>query len=193
MTWYSIATAPKDKRAVLLLSAGDNFDWGRELGGIQRRPPVLAIGHWDPEGDAWVDEYGSLEGDACRLAITGVWLSGGGWFEPNEVTHWQPLPLPPEDMMKKTELVTTTNCDTCGDTCCGICTLCRRDVCERHSDSHYFGSSQLIFRLCDQCRSTEYFEDFVKKADDLFDAYREGCFILLAQWRNLAATKKETS
>lgn len=24
-----------------------------------------------------------------------IWAAGGGWFEPDEVSHWLPLPKPP--------------------------------------------------------------------------------------------------
>ena len=90
MIWHPIVTAPKDGRAVLLLSAPDSIN-----GDI--RPSRCAIGYWWPEGDSWVDEYGQLGGDCYTLADTGVWVSGPGWFQPNEVTHWMELPLPPEE------------------------------------------------------------------------------------------------
>lgn len=93
--WQPIETAPRDGTAVLLLSKAYAVDGGPEFGTINH-PAKVAIGSWDPTGTSWVDEFGSLDGDACTLAVTGVWLSGGGWFEPNEVTHWQPLPAPPE-------------------------------------------------------------------------------------------------
>ena len=35
--------------------------------------------------------------EICDLSVTGVWFSGTGWFQPNEVSHWMPLPLPPVD------------------------------------------------------------------------------------------------
>ena len=88
MKWQSIATAPKDGQAILLLSAP------YEING-ETRPPKCHIGHWWSEGDSWVDEYGQLGGDCYTLAVTGVWASGTGWFQPNEVTHWMALPLAP--------------------------------------------------------------------------------------------------
>ena len=90
MKWQSIATAPKDGQAILLLSAPDEID-----GAV--RPAKCNIGYWWPEGDSWVDEHGQLGGDCYTLAVTGVWASGMGWFQPNEVTHWMELPLPPEE------------------------------------------------------------------------------------------------
>ena len=88
MTWQPIETAPKDGRAVLLLSAED-----RSVG----IGPRVAIGFWNPDGDSWVDRYGQMGGDCYTLAVTGNWLSEGGWFQPDEVTHWMPLPPLPSE------------------------------------------------------------------------------------------------
>jgi hypothetical protein len=85
LRWRPIETAPKDGSAILLLSAA----YEDELG---VHPARVAIGHWHAEGTSWVDEMGRLDGDSYTLAVTGVWFSGGGWFQPNEVTHWQLLP-----------------------------------------------------------------------------------------------------
>ena len=87
-------TAPKDGQAILLLSERyENIDWN---GAQCVHEPRVHIGHWWPEGDSWVDEHGQLGGNCYELAVTGVWTSGSGWFQPNEVTQWMPLPLPPE-------------------------------------------------------------------------------------------------
>lgn len=51
---------------------------------------------WNPDGDSWTDEHGNFSGDICTLTVTGSWSSGGGWFQPNEVSHWMPLPEPPK-------------------------------------------------------------------------------------------------
>lgn len=95
MKWQSIETAPKDGSAVLLLSRGHHTDYGADNGGIIFHPPKCHIGKWDPQGDSWTDETGGFVGEICTLTVTGVWESGGGWFQPNEVTHWMPLPEPP--------------------------------------------------------------------------------------------------
>jgi len=94
--WQPIETAPKDGRAILLLSTGDTFTDPFD-GSVTDRPPQIAIGKWCPEGTSWVDRQGGFSGPAYDLAVTGVWSSEGGWFQPNEVTHWQPLPPPPGD------------------------------------------------------------------------------------------------
>ena len=89
--WHPITTSPKDGRAIFLLSAPDEIDG-------YARPAKCHIGYWDTEGTAWVDENGQCGrlSDTCyTLAQTGIWVSDGGWFQPNEVTHWMSLPLPP--------------------------------------------------------------------------------------------------
>lgn len=94
--WQMIGTAPKDGRLIWLLTKGYTIDYGEHNGGKIYHPPRCAIGKWNPEGDSWVDENGLLgTDDVCQLAVTGIWESGGGWFQPNEVTHWMPLPAPP--------------------------------------------------------------------------------------------------
>jgi hypothetical protein len=65
--------------------------------GPVERGPAVHIGYWNPDGSAWVDECGSFDGDADHLAQTGVWNSASGWFQPDEVTHWMPLPSVPVD------------------------------------------------------------------------------------------------
>jgi hypothetical protein len=82
MGWQQIETAPKDGRAILLLS---------------KKTKKAHIGHWDAGGTSWTDEMGGFESEICTLSETGVWYSGGGWFQPNEVTNWREIPPPPEE------------------------------------------------------------------------------------------------
>ena len=87
--WQPIETAPKDGTAILLLSKSyEDVLFDETI----HHPTKVAIGHWKADGTSWVDEMGRLDGEAYTLAVTGIWLSGGGWFQPNEVTHWMPLP-----------------------------------------------------------------------------------------------------
>src|SRR5262249_39019933 len=78
--WRPIESAPKGGSLIFLRSA----ETGR-----------CNLGKWNADGTSWVDENGLLGGDCYTLAVTGIWESGGGWFQPNEVTHWAPLPAPP--------------------------------------------------------------------------------------------------
>ena len=98
--WQSIETAPKDETCILLLSK-EHTDPADCNGGPYHHPPKCSIGHWDAKADSWCDQYGrypddpEVDNDSITLRVTGVWMSGGGWFQPNEVTHWMPLPPAP--------------------------------------------------------------------------------------------------
>ena len=95
--WQPIETAPKDGSLVLLLSR-EYTDPADQWHGPIHHAPRVSLGKWSSDGTSWVDENGLLGGDCYTLAQTGVWDSGGGWFQPNEVTHWHPLPdLPKSD------------------------------------------------------------------------------------------------
>jgi hypothetical protein len=95
--WEGMETAPRDGRAVLLLSKAYAARTYGEEGGEVHYSAKCAIGCWCAEGTSWTDEFGGFEGEICTLSETGVWYSGGGWFQPNEVTHWMALPGAPED------------------------------------------------------------------------------------------------
>lgn len=92
--WQDISTAPKDGSAVLLLSKAFADERGDH-------PAKCHIGKWNAEGDSWTDDLGGFDGEICTLSVTGVWESGGGWFQPNEVTHWMPLPSPPHPQSER--------------------------------------------------------------------------------------------
>jgi transcriptional regulator with XRE-family HTH domain len=92
VNWQPIETAPKDGSCVLLLSRA----YGATDGEVEYPQPAKChIGKWNAEGTSWTDALGSFEEEICMLSTTGIWESGGGWFQPNEVTHWMPLPAPP--------------------------------------------------------------------------------------------------
>ena len=93
MEWQPIETAPKDGSRILLVSVAQE---GMSIDGPVAIAPAIHIGYWNPEGSSWVDECDSFDGDADHLKETGVWNSQSGWFQPNEVTHWMPLPEPPK-------------------------------------------------------------------------------------------------
>lgn len=98
---FDMENAPRDGTPILLLSKA-HTDPADDFGGPYEHPARAAIGYWHPEGDSWCDEYGrfpdnpDFDEDTCALHITGTWHSGGGWFQPNEVTHFMPLPPPPD-------------------------------------------------------------------------------------------------
>lgn len=96
MAWRPIEEIPdeqKDGRWVILLSEGDEIGPEDDL---VVRPPSPFIGKWDPEGTSWVTEEGRIGGPEHHLETTGFWAVGDGWLQPNEVTHYQELPAPPE-------------------------------------------------------------------------------------------------
>lgn len=92
--WRPIDDEAKTGAPMILLSAAYTKpadEWSSEI----YHGPRVAIGQWNAQGDSWADKYGSLDGDAHHLEVTGTWSSEGGWFQPNEVTHYMPLPAPP--------------------------------------------------------------------------------------------------
>lgn len=112
-----IETAPKDSTRILLVSIQDE---GLGPNGPISVPPAVHLGYWDLEGDSWVDECDSFDGDVHHLKVTGVWSSRSGWFQPNEVSDWMPLPAPPVACSCTFNDDPTFNwegqCGYCGDT-----------------------------------------------------------------------------
>lgn len=93
--WQTIDSAPKDGTEIVVLACG--YEWGPCWDGDEKvwTAPKPHLAKWDPDGASWVDARGMFDGEIVGLAVTGLWLSAGGWFQPNEVTHWMPLPAPP--------------------------------------------------------------------------------------------------
>ena len=81
-TWRSMESAPKDGTPILVRGAPE-ADGGY----------VIGIAAWNPDGDSWVESADGV--GSATLEVTGIWTCGGGWFQPNEVTGW--LPLPPTE------------------------------------------------------------------------------------------------
>lgn len=78
--WQPIETAPKDGTKILLLGIDGECE----------------VGFWNPDGDSWADDNGQpCEAGRGTIQVTGSWFSCGGWFQPNEVTAWAPIPLRP--------------------------------------------------------------------------------------------------
>jgi hypothetical protein len=85
MDWQPIDTAPKDGTTVLLYGPGD-----------ENNAASMSTGAWAPYGDSWADEQGNpCAAGEGTIQVTGCWFAGGGWYQPNEVTHWMPLPEAP--------------------------------------------------------------------------------------------------
>ncbi len=105
--WQPIEKAPKDGTRILV---GCIAGMGMGPDGPVPCEATSHIAYWNPEGSSWVDECGSFDGDADHLEDTGNWSSGSGWFQPNELTHWMPLPNPPASESEPADRL----CVTCG-------------------------------------------------------------------------------
>lgn len=87
MDWKPMDSAPHDGTPILLLSERQEFPAIDSHDPPVVYEPRVHVGRWYDEGTSW----DTLPDGSYGLVQTGVWASGGGWFEPNEVTHWMPF------------------------------------------------------------------------------------------------------
>lgn len=94
--WRPIVDAPRDGTPVILLS-GPTETIAAEWQPSVKIAAQVWLGQWWIDGNSWVAKDGTCNGSAHHLAVTGVWLTDLAWFQPNEVTHFLPLPEPPDE------------------------------------------------------------------------------------------------
>ncbi len=81
LLWQSMDNAPKDRPIRVLGVAFEINEDGSPL----KLARKSGIAQWNPDGTSWVND--AKLGHSV-IKKTGVWMSGGGWFQPDEVEFW---------------------------------------------------------------------------------------------------------
>lgn len=78
--WQPIETAPKNKWIMGLVDPDDyDFHWDYGASDYDLPPPVMMAVIWHEDDDCWR-----------------AYSKDGGYYGAVDVTHWQPLPEPPD-------------------------------------------------------------------------------------------------